>query len=183
MKYCCPQCGVCNTKNKENSCVDVALEFALDNGEKVIVRLGSWHGDLESEPSYLASVLCRRKDGSLFLLAAVPRYVLDSNGKAPVKGKTFEEVDMVLSLDTQAICERVFCCGQTYFSKTTVNALKHHYEEEERSRLFGYGYRARKRQIKADIERYCYPDGCQVVDCLTEEHLRRIRYFGKEDWE
>jgi len=179
MKYHCPECaGCCAAKGQQkqqNTCVQVALEFRLENGKSVFVRMADWDGNMKNQ--YLASFMYRRKDGSLHLLAAIPRYILmmRESEKGPPE-KTHDQVDMVLTNRTQAIAEHVYCCGQTYAYKTGVS--HNPYDYEERPNKLGIPVLS----ASPDVERYCIPEGVDILDCLTEDHLHQLFYFDGEDW-
>jgi hypothetical protein len=50
---------------------------------------------------------------------------------------------------------------------------------EDRARLYGSN---RARFPVPAKERFCVPKGFEILDCLTDDHLRRIRYMDSVDW-
>lgn len=182
-EYLTPECNGknCDIIDVPSSCVHIALEFVLeDTGEHVFVRNATWDGK-GAQNGYFASFFYRGKDGSLYSLAAIPRYVLEwmeGNGKSPPQ-KSIEQVEQAdfspANKKVQAIADCVYCYGQTnYFSNTTYVKS----DDFHRRRRFSGNNGA---MSTPPIERYCVPEGVKVLDCLTEDHLRRIRYFEQNE--
>lgn len=177
--YFFPECAGKNCggtiDDELSSCVQIALEFALDDGKSVFVRMADWHSKMED--GYIGSFMCRKQDGSIFLLAAAPNYLVARGGHdgKGVPTKTFDEVEeMVLNMHVQAIAERVYCYGMTYAATKGIKV-------EDRATLHGYG-KGRRASAGPKMERFCVPKGVEILDCLTEDHLRRIRYMDSDDW-
>lgn len=73
MGYICATCAGCDNHRKFDGCVDIALEFVMDNNESVFVK-ALWDGD-ECD-GVVAAFEIEREDGSRDGCAAVPRWLL-----------------------------------------------------------------------------------------------------------